>query len=117
MDSRILTSRIRLEAKSTVIDADYGTQTITWTPFATVRAQVQDVLPSRAESQAEGIRIAERPARIRFRYIAGVTSDMRVILVDRADRVMQIIAGPAEMGRREGIELVAENYSTSGAAP
>ena len=111
-----LDRRIRLDAKQVTQDPDYGTETITWATFATVWANVQDVLPSKAESQAEGIRIEERPSRVRIRYLAGVTSDMRVVRLDSGNRVMKIIAGPAELGRREGIELMCTEYSTAGEA-
>jgi head-tail adaptor len=49
-----------------------------------------------------------------MRYRSGITSDMRVIIIERG-MTMQIIAGPAEIGRREGIELIAAEYSTGGA--
>jgi head-tail adaptor len=75
---------------------------------------VKDVLPSRAERLADSIIIANRPARIRMRYLAGITADMRVIV---GNRTMHIVSGPAEIGRREGIELIAQQYSSEGAAP
>lgn len=83
----------------------------TWQPVATVWAEVQDALPSRAERLSEGMTMAARPARIRMRYRDDITSDMRIIY---GNRVMQITAGPAELGRREGLELMAEDYSTAG---
>lgn len=82
-----------------------------WQPIATLWANVQDVLPSRGEQVSDGLSIANRPARIRIRYRSDITSDMRIIY---GTRVMQIVAGPAELGRREGLELMAEDYSTSG---
>lgn len=110
--------RLSIEAKSVTVDPDYGTQTVTWTVFAArIPAQVQDVLPSKSESAAQGIRIATQPARVRIRYLAGITSDMRLVLHGATDRTMQITAGPAELGRREGLEMMAENYSTAGTAP
>lgn len=114
MRAGALDRRIRIESKTVVQDPDYGTETITWATFATVWANVQDVLPSKSEGQSSGILIAERPARVRIRYLAGITSDMRVVELDRDNRVMKIIAGPAELGRREGIELMVAEYSTQG---
>ncbi len=32
------------------------------------------------------------------------------------NRIMQIIAGPAELGRREGLEFMVEEYSPAGNA-
>lgn len=83
----------------------------TWEPVATVWAQVQDVLPSRGESLANGLTIEKRPSRVRIRYREGITSDMRIIY---GTRIMEIVAGPAELGRRDGLELMAEEYSTQG---
>jgi SPP1 family predicted phage head-tail adaptor len=109
-----LDTRIRIERKSASSDLLYGTETVAWVEFATVWAQVQDVLPSRAERLADSIVIANRPARIRMRYLAGITANMRVII---GGRVLHIVSGPAEIGRREGIELIVEQYSSQGAAP
>ncbi len=110
-----LDRRITIEAKTSVSDPDYGTETVTWTTFASrISAQVQDVLPSKSESAADGLVIATRPARIRIRYMSGITSDMRLIVHGATDRLMQIVAGPAELGRREGIEMMATEYSTQG---
>ena len=111
-----LDCRIRIESKQTVDDPLYGPQAGAWAPFATVWANVEEVLPSRAETQAQGIRIEERPARVRIRYMLGITSDMRVIRLDRDNRIMKIVSGPAEMGRREGIELMCTEYTTQGEA-
>jgi SPP1 family predicted phage head-tail adaptor len=82
-----------------------------WVPVVTVRAEVRDVLPSRSERLSEGMTIAARPARIRMRYRTDITSDMRIL---HGNRVMQITAGPAEIGNREALELMAEDYSTAG---
>jgi SPP1 family predicted phage head-tail adaptor len=82
-----------------------------WETVATVWAQVADVLPSRGERAAEGVTIANRPARIRMRFRPDITADMRIIY---GNRTMQIVAGPAELGRRVGLELMAEDYSTAG---
>lgn len=112
-----LDQRIRIEIKQVTQDTDYGTQNVAWVEFATVWAEVQDVLPSSsAESQAAGIRIEKRPARIRTRYLAGVSSDMRVVLLNRDNRMLQIVSGPAELGRKDALEFMAEEYST-GANP
>jgi head-tail adaptor len=112
-----LDRRISIEVKTITSDPDYGTETVTWVIFANrISAQVQDVLPSKSEGAADGIIISTRPARIRLRYMRGITSDMRLIIHGDTDRIMQITAGPAEIGRREGIELMAVEYSTQGGA-
>lgn len=90
--------------------------------MAEVWAEIQDVLPSRGEKLADGINIATRPARLRMGYRDDVTSDMRILLLRWKDgqwvvgRTLQIVAGPAEIGRRSGIELMVEDYSTAGNA-
>ena len=109
-----LDTRIRIERKTITRDPQYGTEEVSWTEFACVWAEVKDILPSRAERMAEQIRIARRPARIRLRYLADITSDMRVII---AGRIHQIIAGPSMLGRREAVELMVEEHSSEGATP
>lgn len=108
--------RLRIEQRSTSQDATYGTPAATWTTFATVWGQVQDVLPSRGESQPQELRIAERPARVRIRYVAGVTSAMRVVDLSRGNRTMKILTQPAEIGRKEALEFMAAEYTTEGNA-
>ena len=95
-------------------DPDYGTNIVAWVEHAKVWAQVRDVLPSRSESLDDNVSIRRRPARIRIRYRDDITSEMRIRL---GDRYLSIVAGPAEIGRREGIELMAEELSTQGQEP
>ena len=49
-----------------------------------------------------------------MRNLAGITPDMRVII---GTHILQIVSGPAEIGRWEGIELIVEQHSSEGAAP
>ena len=109
-----LSVRIRIERKTITRDPQYGTEEVSWTQFACVWAEVNDILPSRAERMAEQIQIGRRPARIRIRYLAGITPDMRVII---DNRIHQIIAGPSMLGRREAVELMVEEHSSEGATP
>lgn len=109
-----LDRRIRIDRPVVTKDPSYGTSQTVWQPFLTVWAQVQDVLPSRAESVDDSISIQRRPARVRIRYREDITADMRVIY---KGRVMEIISGPAELGRREGLEMMVEELSTHGDAP
>ncbi|HEY0823060.1 MAG TPA: head-tail adaptor protein, partial [Ramlibacter sp.] len=76
----------------------------------------QEVLPSRGESTAGGINIAERPARVRTRYVEGITPAMRVVYLDRDERVMKILTQPVEIGRRQGLEFMVADFTTSGDA-
>lgn len=108
--------RLRIEQRSTTRDSDYGTPVATWTTFATVWAEVQDVMPSRGESQPQELRLAERPARVRMRYLSGVTSAMRIVNLSRGNRVMKILTQPAELGVKQGLEFMAADYTTEGNA-
>lgn len=109
-----LDTRIRIERKVVARDPQYGTEVVTWAEFACVWAEVKDILPSRAERLADSIQIGRRPARIRIRYVPGLSSDMRIIIDNRAH---QIISGPAMLGRREAMEIMVEELSSEGAAP
>jgi head-tail adaptor len=109
-----LDTRVRIERKTVTLDPAYGTQEVSWSLFANVWGEVRDVLPSRAERLAETITIANRPARVRVRYLPGLAADMRLII---GGRIMQIISGPAMLGRREAMELIVEDHSTEGDAP
>lgn len=110
LDPGTLDRRIRIERP--VADNSFdGAGSGSWAPVATVWANVQDALPSRGERLADGINVAARPARVRMRYRSGITSDMRFVM---GDRIMQIVSGPAELGRRETFEFMVEEYSPAG---
>ncbi len=109
-----LDTRIRIERKVVAHDPQYGTEAVTWTEFACVWAEVKDILPLRAERLADSIQIRRRPARIRIRYLAGLSADMRIII---DNRIHQIISGPATLGRREAMEIMVEELSSEGASP
>lgn len=102
---------------ATVDDPVYGPQPGGWEVFATPRmpAQLVDALPSKSESTDGAIRVAGRPARVRIRYLRGITSDMKVVLHDGADPgddiEFKIAGGPAEIGRREWTEITVEAFS------
>lgn len=94
-------------------DPDYNTEVKEWREFASAWAQVQDVLPSRSDKIEDAVQVNERPARLRMRYMAGVRADMRVVVLGvdgEPDRVCEIVAGPAELGRRDGIELLIKDF-------
>lgn len=109
-----LNRRITIQKKSVTLDADYGTEIVTWVTHATVWANIQDVLPSKDESSDNDIRINTGRTRIRIRYLSTVTSAMRIKLTDRSNKILQIVGGPVEMGHRDGMEIMAESYTTAG---
>lgn len=90
----------------------------TWVDVDEVYAGIRDMLPSRGEKLADGINVATRPARVRMYYRDDITSDMRFVDITDGDggRVMQIVSGPATIGRREGLEFMVEDYSPAGNA-
>lgn len=91
-----------------------------WTDLATVRGEVQDMLPSRGEKIADGLNVASRPSRVRIRFRKDVKASMRVQIGETIGgvwvvyRTAQIITPPAELGFRQGLEFVIEDYSTAG---
>jgi head-tail adaptor len=95
-------------------DATYGTPVITWKTFDTVYAQVQDALPSRAEGVTLGLSVAKNQSRVRRYWRAGITSAMRVTLLDVTPHiVMQIVGGPADIGGlKRFIEVQCERVSS-----
>lgn len=112
-----LDRRITIQRPTTLEDPVYGPQPGGWAIVAArVPAQVFDDLPSKSERTEEGLRLGERPARVRIRYMRGITSDMKITLhegVDAADDVeFQISGGPAEIGRREWTEFTVKAYSS-----
>jgi len=112
LDARKLDRRLVIE-RPEADEAFDGAGSGAWVAVDTVWASVQDALPSRAEKLADGINVASRPARVRMRYRDDVTASMRFVL---DGRIMQIVAGPAEMGRRDGLEFMVEDYSSAGNA-
>lgn len=106
----VLDRRVRIE-RPVADDALDGAGSGSWELVGEVWAQVQDALPSRAERIGEGISVAERPARVRMRWRGDVTADMRFVM---DGRVMQIVAGPAELGRRDGLEFMVVDYRPAG---
>lgn len=106
--------RVRFERNETVHDPRFGGGAPAWVEVCTVWAEVQDVLPSKAESAPDGVEVALRPARVRMSYRTGLTSDMRIVVLGTIPRVLDIVAGPAELGHREGLEFVAQEVSRHG---
>lgn len=107
----VLDKRATIEAP-TVAQGDYGEPLSSWALLATVWCQVQDDLPSKSEAVQQGLVVNKSRARIRFRYLATVTSACRITVRGATDRVFQIIGGPAELGRHEYMEVLGETASS-----
>lgn len=123
LPSGLLNKKIRIERP--VASASFkGAGSGTWELVQDhVWANVQDMLPSRGEKLADGINVTTRPARVRMRYREDVTLAMRFVLgatvvgnvVDYTGaRIMQVVAGPAEIGTRDGVEFMVEEYRPAG---
>lgn len=91
---------------------DYGEPVTGWGTPTTVWIEVKDDLPSRSEAVQQGLVINKERARIRFRYLATVTSACRITVRGATDRVFQIIGGPAELGKHEYMEVLGETSSS-----
>lgn len=109
-----LDRRITIEQRTDTTDPVYRTRTASWILFATAWAQVQEVLPSRGDREANSIDLARRPCRVRMRWRGDVTSDMRMRWQGRTYR---IVSAPVEIGRRQFIEFMAEETTTAGTDP
>lgn len=115
MQAGKLSRRITIQVNTPTLDTNYGTEVDSWGTYngaARIPAEIQDALPSKSESTKDSIRVATQPARVRIRYRTGVTSKMRIIVHGATDTTHQIVAGPAEIGFREGLEFMIERYSS-----
>lgn len=83
-----------------------------WSDYAEVWAKVTE--ETRPEKVGDGVSLAERPANIFIRWRDDITSKM---LVRHGERTLKIVAGPAEVGRREWLKFSAVEFSTQGGAP
>ncbi|MBO9724315.1 MAG: head-tail adaptor protein [Novosphingobium sp.] len=114
---------ITFEVRETTTDPTYGTTVEGgWVKTSDAWAEVQDVLPSRAEGLTDDISITRRPARVRIDQMDGVglTSAMRIrIAADDLwpERVLRIISGPAFVQKTREFEFVAEELSSEGQEP
>lgn len=76
-----------------------------------VWARVLDQRPSRDERLSNGIPMNARRAAVWIRWRDDITADMRFIY---NGRILQIIGGPSEIGRRDELEFMTEEYRPAG---
>lgn len=105
-----LDSLVRLERPQADGGFD-GAGSGSWQLVDEIWAEIMDVLPSRGERLNEGVSIAARQARVRIRFRDDLTPAMRLV---KGARVMQIISMPAEIGRRDRMEFMVEDYRPAG---
>ena len=110
-----LRDRIRIErpVKDNAFD---GAGSGSWALVGHAWAEVEDMIPSRGDRMADGINVSRRPARVRMAYRSGITSAMRIVLLDgdRQIRTAVIITPPATLGRKEGLEFIVEDFAAAG---
>lgn len=111
--------RVRFERKTDATDPDYGGQMATWVPVAgleEVWVNIQDTLPSRAEVIAQGVTQSYQPSRVRMRWTdIPIGAHLRLVDLDRNNRVLSIVTEPAEYGgRRQELEFMVNRYVMRG---
>lgn len=93
------------------VETEYGPMRKEWIVFMPrVPAQVKDALPSSSETFQNGLQQADLPARVRMRYLRGVTPEMRIVVHNEQDDIYQIDSMPAEIGRREWTEFTVRAF-------
>lgn len=108
-----LDRRISIFRKVITQDATYGTDIVSRVLLATVWANVQDILPSRAETTVQGgLELARNPTRIRIRWRADIDSSMEVDIWRPVPVTHKIIGGPSEIGQKEYLEIMCEKLSS-----
>ena len=102
---------VRVEQLTITNDTDYGSPVETWATYKTAWACIKDVTNKSQESTKSDLRLMKRPCEVTMRFDDGIDSTMRLVMLDRDDRVLQIVSKPAELGRREGIMFMCEDYN------
>lgn len=112
MDIGQLDRRCRIEYPGVTGQDDFGGEIIGWLPLAVVWANVRDEMPSRAESVLQGLEVARNQTRVRLRWRSDITSAMRLIIYRPNPITYEVVGGPAELGRKEYLELMVERLSS-----
>lgn len=103
---RDLDKRVRIE-RPVAAEGIRGAGSGTWAPVDSVWAKIEDVRPGRGEQDG----VTTKRARVWMRYREDVTSDMRLVY---GTRVLNLISDPVELGRRDRIEMLAEEHRPAG---
>lgn len=103
--------KVSIEHDIGATEDEYGTKIPDWQPLlARYWANVQDELPSRAESVDNGLKSSTQKSRLRMQGAGNVTGKMRAVLHSRGGKVMQIVSGPAMLDDRVHYEFRLEAY-------
>lgn len=104
-----LNRRCRVEYPVKTQDATYGSDVTTWTLLAVIWCNIQDELPSKSESNQNGVVVNTKRSRFRARYRTDIDSSMRII----CDGVTyQFVSDAAEIGKKQYIEMMIEKFSS-----
>jgi head-tail adaptor len=107
---------VRVEQVTVAQDPDFGTATRTWTTYIRETwANIEDITTNNQERTNSDLRQLKRPCRVKMRYFEGIEPSMRLVVLDRGGRILNIVSKPAELGRKDGIEFIAEEYQPNGA--
>ena len=109
-----LNARARIEYPVHTSDPVYGGDVITWALLDVVWCNYQDELPSKSERVEQGLALNTNRTRIRMRYRADVDSSMRLVINRPNPTIYQIESGPAELGDKDGLELMVTAFSSKG---
>lgn len=107
---------VTFQQRGEVIEGVYKTKSHTWADLASAPNELvewQDMLPSRGERMADGINVNMKPARVRMLWRGDITNKMRVV---NDGEPYEIVGGPSELGRKDGLEMVVQQVSTQGDA-
>lgn len=100
--------RISIEQEVVTKDPVYGSAQPGWTLLATVWAERVETL-SNSELLARGLEQSRNPVRYKLRWRSDINSAMRI---RDGGEILQIVGGPAEIGRREWLQIYCERSST-----
>jgi head-tail adaptor len=109
MQAGLMDKKLLIEQKIVTKNPDFGNEVITWGEFVVTAGWVVDILRPKEENTTAGIRLLTKPCSVMIRYRPGVTTAMRITILDR-DRLLQIVS-VAEIGRRKYLSLMCEEFS------
>jgi head-tail adaptor len=107
-----LDTPIRFERPVATEDSEFGGNVgSSWETVWTTWGQLSDITTRMQEETKQDLRLLKRPCRLKVRYNPNIDATMRVVVLDRDDRILQIVSKPAELGRKEALEMMCEDYS------
>lgn len=105
-----LRESITIESPTQTVNA-YGESTATWAPFATRRAAIEGLTANEVMLSQQLATVATHT--LRFRYVPGLTSAMRVVWTSRTPPRVFDIVSVTERNNREEHSLVCKERVTT----